>query len=225
MTEYTRRALLGSALAASGAALSDVEAAQAAAPAAGKQAPGVYRYKIGSFELTAVNDGIWDRPIDEKFVRNAPFADVQQALADAFLATDKLPISFTSLAVNTGTKLVLLDTGTGGQFFNIAPRSGTWNANLAAAGIDPKAVDVIAISHFHADHINGIKTKDNELLFPNAEIMVAAQEWAYWMEDANLNKASETARTVFLNTRRIFRDIAKDVKRFEPGAEIAPGIM
>ena len=74
MTEITRRTLLaGSALAAT-AVLPMTRPAAAAAPATGKQAPAIYRYKIGSYELTAIYDGVWIRAIDEKFVRNAPFA-------------------------------------------------------------------------------------------------------------------------------------------------------
>src|ERR1700692_3865109 len=58
--------------------------------ASGRQAPGIYRYKIGNFELTASYDGIWNRPIDDKFVKNAYFPDVQKALAEAFLPTHAL---------------------------------------------------------------------------------------------------------------------------------------
>ena len=152
----TRRSLLaGSAALAAGA-----DPAAAAAPPADKQAPGLYRYKIGAFELTALYDGIWYRPITEKFIRNAPFADVEHALDAAYMPHDKLETPFTTLIVNTGKKLVLIDTGTGGQ---IAPTAGMIGDNLAAAGIDPKAVDPIVISHFHPDHINGIKDKDNDL--------------------------------------------------------------
>src|SRR5258706_4068466 len=92
-----------------------------------RQAPGIYRYKIGNAELTACYDGIWNRPIDDKFVRNAYFPDVQQALADAFLPLHALPTPFTPLLINTGGKLVLIDTGTGGQ---IAPTAGSLAANL-----------------------------------------------------------------------------------------------
>ena len=99
---------------------------------------------------------------------------MQQALSDAFLPTDVIPIPFTTLIVNTGSKLVALDTGTGGMLGGMAPQSGTYAANLAAAGIDPKSVDAVYISHFHPDHINGIKAKDNSLFFPNASINVPA---------------------------------------------------
>jgi glyoxylase-like metal-dependent hydrolase (beta-lactamase superfamily II) len=221
MTEITRRSLLaGTMLAAAATALPKRAAANA--PAAGKQAAGFYRYKIGAFEMTALFDGVWNRPIDEKFVRNAPFDAVQKVLAESFLPKDKLPIPFTALLINTGSKLVLLDTGTGGQ---VSPTAGTMTANLAAAGIDPNSVDVIAISHFHPDHINGIKTKDDEVVFTNAEILVPAPEWAFWMDDAKLSTAPEGLKGNFLNVRRVFGNIAKDVRRHEPGQEVAPGII
>src|SRR5271163_1146379 len=207
MSILSRRSLLAGSAAATLAA----GAAPAAAPDAGTATPGVYRYRIGAFELTALYDGIWYRPITEKFIRNAPFAEVEHALDAAFMPHDKLETPFTTLIVNTGKKLVLIDTGTGGQ---IAPTAGMIGANLAAAGIAPKAVDQIVISHFHPDHINGIKDKDNDLVFPNAEIMVPGPEWAYWMDDANLNAAPAAMKLTFRNQRRIFTDIARQVTQF-----------
>ena len=147
---------------------------------------------------------------------------MEHALADAFMPADKLATPFTTLVVNTGKKLVLIDTGTGGQ---IAPSAGALRENLTAAGIDPKAVDLIVISHFHPDHINGIKDKDNGVVFPNAEIMVPAAEWTFWMDDANMNAAPAEQKLTFRNQRRIFSDIARRVTRFTPGAEVAPGIL
>jgi glyoxylase-like metal-dependent hydrolase (beta-lactamase superfamily II) len=219
MNPLTRRGLLGGA--ASAAALSATPAFTAAPPA-GVQNPGVYRQKIGSFEVTALYDGTWFRKIDETFVRNAGPAEVNKALTDSFLQPGIVPTSFTALLVNTGSKLVLLDAGTGGQ---LGPSTGHLPGALAAAGIKPDAIDAIAISHFHFDHINGIKDKDGRKVFANAEIHVSAPEWAFWMDDANMNAAPEAMRTLFLNARRIFRDIAPEVRRFEPGAEIAPGIV
>jgi glyoxylase-like metal-dependent hydrolase (beta-lactamase superfamily II) len=219
MADSTRRGVLAGGAAAALAAAANPAAA--AAPENGKQLPGVYRYKIGGYELTALYDGIWYRPITNKFIRNAPFAEVEHALDQAFMPHDKLATPFTALVVNTGDRLVLIDTGTGGQ---IAPSAGALRDNLVAAGLDPNAVDRIVISHFHPDHINGIKDKDNNLIFPNAEIMVPAPEWAFWMDDANLNAAARDLKETFLNQRRIFSDIAKNVTQFEPGKEIAPGI-
>ena len=220
MPTLTRRSLLAGT--ATTALLAGAGPAAPEAPPAGKQVPGVYRYKIGSFELTALYDGIWYRPITDKFIRNAAFADVEHALDAAFMPHDKLTTPFTALAVNTGGKLVLIDTGTGGQ---ISATAGELRHNLVAAGLDPNAVDRIVISHFHPDHINGIKDKDNELVFPNAEITVPEAEWNFWMDDANMTAAAADLKRTFLNQRRIFSDIARNVTRFKPRAEIAPGIV
>jgi glyoxylase-like metal-dependent hydrolase (beta-lactamase superfamily II) len=219
MPDITRRTLIAGSAAAAALASGP---ANGAAPAAGVQSPGVYRGKIGSFEVTALYDGTWFRKIDDTFVRNAGLADVNKALAEAFLPPGIVPTSFTALMVNTGARLVLIDAGTGGQ---LGPTTGYMAGALAAAGVKPEAIDAIAVSHFHPDHINGIKDKEGRKVFPNAEIHVPAPEWAFWMDDARLSAAPDTMRPQFLNARRIFRDIASEVKRFEPGAEIVPGIV
>lgn len=219
MSEFTRRNFLaGTAL---GAAALASRFANAAAPAAGKQGPGVYRYKIGSYQLTALYDGTWFRKIDDKFVRNANSILIDKALTDSFLPPGIVPTSFTLLLVNTGTKLILIDTGTAGQ---LAPTTGLLADSFSAAGIDPKAIDTILISHFHPDHINGIKDKDGKKIFPNAEILVPEPEWAHWMDDSKMRAAPDAIRPTFLNVRRIFSDIAKDVKRYVPGNMVASGI-
>jgi glyoxylase-like metal-dependent hydrolase (beta-lactamase superfamily II) len=221
MIVFDRRALLtGSALLAGAAALAQPSAARA--PAASAQGPGVYRYNLGSYQLTALYDGVWYVPIDGKFIRNATAIEVNGALTAAFLPPGILPISFTALLVNTGAKLVLIDTGTAGQ---IADTAGTLIDNFRFAGIDPKMVDIILISHFHPDHIDGIKTKDGAKIFPNAEIAVPAPEWDFWMNDANMARSEGAVRRYFLNARRIFGDIAKEVRRFNLGTEVAPGIV
>ena len=210
-----RRAFVGGAVAAIGAT------AFATMPQAATATPGFRRRHLGDVTLTAIYDGVWNRPIDATFVRNAPFAAVQRAMAEASMpSADRLPVPFTALVVETGAKRVLIDTGTGGQ---IAPTAHAFTANLAAAGIDSKTIDIVLISHFHPDHINGLKTKDNARVFPNAEIKVPAAEWAFWMDDANLRAAPPPAKIYFLNARRIFADLAKDVTRFRDG-EVAPGV-
>ena len=217
MSALSRRSFLA------GAALAALSLpAGAAAPMASAQGPGVYRYKLGSYQLTALYDGVWYVPIDDKFIRNASGADVNKALAAAFLPPRVLPISFTALLVNTGSKLVLIDTGTAGQLTDTA---GSMLANLAVAGISPVEIDTILISHFHPDHIDGIKTKDGDKMFANAEIWVPEPEWKFWMDDAQMSRAKGPVLRYFLNSRRIFSDMAKEVRQFKPGAEVVPSIV
>lgn len=221
MPELSRRTFLtGSALAAGCSALPFP--AHAAAPLAKTQGPGVFRIKLGEYQLTALDDGVWYVPIEDDFIRNADKAAVNAALNAAFLSPNILPVSFTALLVNTGAKLILIDTGTAGQ---ITDTAGTLPDNLKAAGVEPKAIDTILISHFHPDHINGIKTKNGDKVFPNAEILVPEPEWAFWMDDGNQSRATGTVLRYFRNARRIFADVAKEVRQFKPGAEVAPGIV
>src|SRR5688572_9059894 len=80
MTELTRRTVLAGAAAATALPLAAASPAHAAAPPAGKQAPGFYRYKVGSHEVTVVTDGARTQPLPDNFVQNQPKAEVSKAL-------------------------------------------------------------------------------------------------------------------------------------------------
>ena len=194
--------------------------AAAPGPTGSRQAPGFYRFRIGDLEVTAINDGFAPRPL-EGLVRNAEFAEVTAAAREAFLPEDAFQNTFTTLVVRHGDRLTLIDTGLG-EFG--PPTAGTWMANFRAAGFDPAQVDTVIISHFHGDHINGLRRKDGSAVFANAEVMVPAAEWAYWMDDARMGQAPEAMRAGFQGARRVFAPIAKDVKRYEAGKEIVSGI-
>ncbi len=224
MTITRRTVLASTALAA--APIAGPALAQTASPpapaqgAASRQAPGFYRYKVGDIEVTAVNDGSAPRPL-EGFIRNAELSAVQQAARDAFLPQNTIQNSFTALVLNNGGRLTLIDTGNGDSG---APTTGRWMENFRAAGFDPSQVNTIVISHFHGDHINGMRRKDGTAVFPNAEVLVPATEWAFWMDDARMNQAPENMRGGFLGARRVFSPIAKDVKQYEMDKEIVPGL-
>jgi glyoxylase-like metal-dependent hydrolase (beta-lactamase superfamily II) len=220
----TRRTILAAAPVAAattigGSALAQTQAPAPAASAAGgsRQAPGFYRYKVGDIEVTAVHDGSFAIPT-QNFVRNAEQAQVDQAAQEAFMPQGQIVIPITTLVLNQGGRITLLDTSRGN-----AP-NGNWMANFRAAGFDPAQVNTIIISHFHGDHIGGIRGQDGAATFPNAEVMVPTPEWAFWMDDARMNQAPEAQRGGFQNARRIFGPMAKDVKQYEPGKELITGV-
>lgn len=218
MIELSRRAALG----ASAALLASTQFSfsQGTAPMQTNQAPGFYRYKLGNLVVTAIHDGFGKRPI-EGFIRNAELADVQTALKNAFMPTDSLSISFTTLVFQTSEGLVIVDTGNGDSG---APTSGTWMANFKAAGFDAKDVKKVIISHFHGDHINGLRLKDGTAVFPNAEVSVPKAEWDFWMSDERMNAAPEAMKGAFNNVRRVFNPLAKDLKFYANNQEVAKGI-
>ena len=221
MTEMTRRHLLGAA-AATALAPFAATPALATTPPVGKQVPTYYRSKLGEFEITVLSDGARAIPLPPTFVRNVKIEEVLKVAEAAYMPKGTIFAPFNPLVVNTGSKLVLIDTGYGA---GIAPTVGLLPQTLAAAGIDPKAIDIVLISHMHGDHINGIKNADGSLAFPNAEIKVPAADWAHWMSDENVAKAPEGfQKASFGFNRKIFGDLKDKVTRFEWKKEVAPGI-
>jgi len=230
MTRLTRRQMLvGSAAAAFAAAIPFAAPTPvgAAAPAIGRQAPGFYRYKVGSIEVTVVTDGINQRPITDGFVLNATKDEVNAALVAAFMEKDVLVTPYNPIVVNTGAKLAVIDTGTG-EAANRASQgaNGQLLTNLVVAGIDANMVDVVIISHYHTDHLNGLLKADDSLAFPNAEILVPAPEHKYWMDDGELSRASTPRiQGLFKNVRRVMRgEVLKRLRTYAWGQEVIPGV-
>lgn len=230
MTELNRRAVLAGAIAAGVAAtlnpLTAIESAKASTPLQGKQAPGWYRYKVGEIEVTVVTDGARTFPLTDSYVTNVKKEEVSAMLAANFLDPAMITNSYSPIVVNTGSKLVLIDTGNG-PAAAAQPNSayGQLPLNLAAAGIDPGAIDIVVISHFHGDHVNGLLTADNKLAFPNAEVMVPAVEWKFWTDDGEMSRAPEgRMATQFKNNRRVFDALNRKVTQYDWNKEVAPGI-
>src|SRR6202011_562158 len=110
--------------------------------------PGYVRYKVGEAEVTATDDGIWEKAHDPAFIANASVDDVKNAMMKAGLPADIVSIPFTVIVVKNGGKTILCDSGTGGQ---VQPTAGKLLTNMKAAGIDPAKIDAILVSHFHPD--------------------------------------------------------------------------
>jgi len=226
MTNITRRAALGGAAAATLAPYATTQFAHAAAPLIGKQAPSFYRYKIGDFEVTAISDGTTVTPRPDNYVLNASKDEVSALFAANHLPADKATHPYTPVVVNTGSKLVVIDTGTGeANFERSKGMSGQFHSNLKAAGIQPDQVDTVIISHFHGDHINGLLDKDNKLAFPKAEVLVPAPEWKYFMDDGEMSKqTTDRMKGVFSGLRRVFDALGRKVTQYEAGKEVVSGI-
>lgn len=227
MLELSRRnMMLGASAATVAAATYSPTFAHAATPLSGQQAPGFYRYKVGAYEITVVTDGANRFPLPENFVVNKKKEEVSAALAAAYVDKDQLTVPYSPIVVNTGSKLVVIDTGTSeANFERSKGAAGQFQKNLKAAGIDRNAVDTVIISHFHGDHINGLLGPDNKPAFPNAEVLVPAVEWKFFMDDGELSRApAGRMKDVFANLRRVFDALGRKVTQYDWDKEIVPGI-
>ena len=149
---------------------------QAAAPMLGVMRPNIYRFKLGSFEVTNILDGFIQPPsLHPTYGANQPIEAVQ-ALARA----NGIPMNFenpyVSTLVNTGKELVLFDTGNGkGR----QPTTGNQRELIASAGYQPEQIDVVVITHGHPDHIGGL-LHDGKPAYPNARIVFGEVEFDFW---------------------------------------------
>jgi len=224
--QMSRRAALVGAAAASLLPLAS-SSTRAATPLSGQQAPGWYRYKVGSFEVTVATDGVNRFKMANDHVSNRPLSDVSAGQVAAHQDPNMMTTPYNPIVVNTGSRLVLIDTGGGEATFKSSKgMAGQLMMNLGAAGIDANAIDAVIISHYHGDHINGLLNASNGLAFPNAEILVPAAEHKFFMDDGEMSRApAGRMQTVFKNARRVLTpDVLKRIKPYDAGKEIVAGI-
>jgi glyoxylase-like metal-dependent hydrolase (beta-lactamase superfamily II) len=147
---------------------------RAAAPMA-KTQPGFYRMMLGDFEITALNDGVVDYST-QQVLPDATREEISSSLS-AMGLSDPVGMSYNAFLINTGTKLVLIDTGTGGKLQEspLFRETGRLMANLRAAGYTPEQVDDIFVTHFGPDHVGGL-TNGTARAFPNAVLHVPKAE-------------------------------------------------
>ena len=194
-------------------------AASAAAPQVKTQAPGYYRMMLGDFEVTALSDGTVDLPVDK--LLKQPAARTTAELKKGFLGAPT-ETSVNGFLVNTGSKLVLIDTGAGGLF---GPTLGKLAASLQAAGYKPEQVDDILITHMHPDHVGGLAA-DGKRLFPNATVHADKKDADFWLSQARADAAPADSKGFFQGAVASLTPYVKAGRfaAFERDGEVVPGI-
>ncbi|MCP3141876.1 MBL fold metallo-hydrolase [Pyxidicoccus xibeiensis] len=151
-------------------------AVQAAAPQVRTQAPGFYRMMLGDFEITALSDGTVPQTVSEVATHTTP-ERVEELLARDHLE-DPVELSINAFLINTGTALVLVDTGVGGFFGPDV--GGRLQQSLRDAGYQPEQIDVVLLTHIHSDHSGGLMSGARRA-FPNAILQVHSREADFWL--------------------------------------------
>lgn len=176
-------------------------------------------FDIGDFSGTALRDGALEFPNDnEIFGVGRTRAEVTTLLTGADLSTDTLHLSIQPLLVKTATRVLLFDTGAG---TNMDSSGGRLPASMAAAGVDPRSITDVFISHAHGDHVGGLLNLQGTLAFPNARIHISSAEWAF-LEGMDAETAANVA---IAQHSALVAGMAPTVVEFEPGASIIPGVV
>ncbi len=216
--DLSRRSLLalGGGLAAS-ALLSP---ALARAPKSGVQSPYFYRFAFGDAEVSIVSDGPLPLGDPSNSFLGVPKEEIVGMLTRNFLDTKNVVLEQNIPIVNTGSKLVMFDTGMGtSQLFG--PTTGRLGRSLAEAGIKPGDIDAIVCSHAHIDHIGGIVDAAGKPLFPNAEVWLSEEDFKYWTDEGKLGS---NLKTFVEHARKNLLPVRERVKFFKDGQEFLPGI-
>lgn len=225
LTRRLRRAAAAALLplAALGAALAPVADALAAPPAQSRtQVPGYYRAAFGDVEVTALFDGIV--PLAPGLLKGLAADEIQALLARMFLETTPgVQTAVNAFLVHTGQQLVLVDAGAAACF---GPTLGRITDNLKAAGYTPAQVDVVLLTHMHADHLCGLRDAQGRAAFPNATVQVAARDAAFWLDEPTAAAAPKEMQGFFRMARESvapYREAGR-LKTFGAGDAVLPGI-
>jgi glyoxylase-like metal-dependent hydrolase (beta-lactamase superfamily II) len=194
--------------------------AAAGAPEQKTQAPGYYRWMLGEIEITVLSDGTF--PFDTgKILTNITAKQLDAALARSFLK-NPVETSVNAFLINTGAKLVLVDTGCGTLF---GPTVGRLLSNLEASGYQPEQVDEIYITHMHGDHVGGLAV-DGKVAYPNAIVRAAQQEADFWLSKAHMDAAPAEGKDGYQSAMNMLNPYiaAGKFKPFSGDTELVPGI-
>jgi glyoxylase-like metal-dependent hydrolase (beta-lactamase superfamily II) len=183
-----------------------------------QQAPGFYRAKLGAFEVTALSDGTAPRHLEQ--ILSNPDIAVAEYAGDH--EAEPVSLSINAYLVNTGTHLVLIDTGAGELF---GATSGMLVANLRDAGYSPEQIDVVLLTHIHADHSGGLSIGGIRQ-FPNAIVYVDEKDAEYFVTRKDTLDESETLQRIIRQSRATVGPylVAKRVVTIQREGEIVPGI-
>ncbi|HYC66899.1 MBL fold metallo-hydrolase [Brevundimonas sp.] len=210
MTFYARLAAASLILAAMGAAACSPEPeTQKAAPTppAVLSHPDIHAFRIGQIQAVALKDGEMSFAAADREM--SPWSDTAE-VSRLLGADGQVHLSIQPLLVRDADRVVLIDTGAGGQMGT----EGKLLASLRAAGVEPGQVTDVLISHAHGDHVGGLAGKDGALTFPNATIRMSEAEWAF----ARAGAADAGAGP-------LLAAMTPKVETFQPGAQVTPSIQ
>ena len=194
--------------------------ALAKAPMLGNQVPTFYRFKLGTAEATIISDGVLPLGDPHAAFLGPTSAELDRMLTANFLPTSSAPLEQNTLVLNTGDRIIIFDNGMGlSKLFG--DTTGKLLITLKQAGIDPKDVDALVMTHAHIDHCGGIAAADGSLNFPNAQLFITESDYNFWTDE---QKVGPKLTAFYEQTKHNLVPNKERITWVKDGQEILPGI-
>jgi glyoxylase-like metal-dependent hydrolase (beta-lactamase superfamily II) len=184
---------------------------------------GSYRFQVGAICCTVLSDGYFSYPTPW-FFPNADPDELSRALERRHLPHEAVLSPYTCVLIETGRHVVLVDTGAGES----SRTTGAIVARLEMAGVRPKDVDTVVLTHAHPDHIGGAIDSRGRPAFPCARYVLSQPEWDFWTEPRSdlggLRLPEDVKRMIGSAARRYLAPLRFQVDTVEGETEIVPGV-
>lgn len=188
------------------------------------QTPGFYRYRLGDFEIITLSDGYFELPSDS-IATNAQPEERKSYFETHFIPQDNFRLQASPLLINTGEKLILVDTGIG-PGSDWAPGAGLLQKSLEAAGVKPEMIDIVVLTHGHSDHIGGLTdTTNGSPRFPSAEVVLSDVELELWTSPDAAAHLPDWAAQGLSHQQRTFAALGDRLRPMKAGADIVTGVI
>lgn len=183
-----------------------------------QQIPGFYHRRIGDIVVTALTDGYINGTVE--VLRNIDAGDGNRMLDDLFRPGSRIAVN--AFAVWSAGRLALIETGSGDY---LGPTAGWLRRSLAAAGIDPAAIEAVLLTHMHPDHSAGLSDPQGwKPHFPNAELVVHENEPPHWKDDAAMSRGTDREKRLYFQCAREQMAPYEDRMRLFRSGEVFPGV-
>ena len=186
-----------------------------------KQITGVNRMQLGNFEVTALLDGALT--VNPELITGYDEATAAKTLSHQHLpaAPDGPVIPVTGYLVNTGDKLIAIDSGTTDNFVDTL---GNYHTSLANAGVSVDQIDHVIATHLHLDHIGGLTDGKGNAMFPNADIITNQVEWDFWHNDTLRSQSSDMVKSFFDIAQTQTEPYSDRITIVKQNTEVVPGV-
>jgi glyoxylase-like metal-dependent hydrolase (beta-lactamase superfamily II) len=187
-----------------------------------------FRFRIGDITCAIVSDGTFAYAEPGHLL----FANAPQAARDSVLGANGIDADarheyvspYSALLIDTGQRHILVDTGAG----NLAATTGQLRDHLRAEDVDLAGIDMVVLTHAHADHIGGNLDAEGRPAFPSARWVLWRDEWQFWTRAPNLSSlpVPEPIKDLLIDSaRRNLLPLERQIQLIDQDTELTPGVQ